>query len=132
MLFLVYSCIPARQRTDICNTRCSILSRLAFSTPAFLQHGAAFSCPACSRVAFSASPSSRGLGPQCSGHGLQVELVERESSKAMFVARNSNCLTLHCVRNVTLHFACFIQLSLSVTCFILDLCRYMYVAVCLR
>ena len=48
--------------------------------------------------------------------------MERESSKAMFVAHNSNCLMLHCVRNVTLHFACFIQLSVSVTCFILDLC----------
>ena len=29
MLFLVYSCIPARQWTDICNTRCSILSRFS-------------------------------------------------------------------------------------------------------
>jgi len=29
VLFLVYSCIPARQWTDICNTRCSILSRFS-------------------------------------------------------------------------------------------------------
>jgi len=60
------------------------------------------------------------------GYSLQVELVERESSNAMFVARNSNCF-----RNVTLHFACFIQLSLSVTCFILDLCRPRYICMLL-
>jgi len=29
VLLLVYSCIPARQWTDICNTRCSILSRFS-------------------------------------------------------------------------------------------------------
>ena len=29
VLFLVDSCIPARQWTDICNTRCSILSRFS-------------------------------------------------------------------------------------------------------
>ena len=29
MLFLVDSCIPARQWTDICNKRCSILSRFS-------------------------------------------------------------------------------------------------------
>jgi len=29
VLFLVYSCIPTRQWTDICNTRCSILSRFS-------------------------------------------------------------------------------------------------------
>jgi len=49
VLFLVDSFIPARQWTDIYNTRCSILSR-------FWQHGAAFSCPAISCHTFSASP----------------------------------------------------------------------------
>jgi len=71
----------------------------------------------CHKFANIFSAFSGGLGPQCSGHGLQVVLVERESSKAMFVARNSNCFMLHCARNVALHFACFIQLPLSVTCF---------------
>ena len=59
VLFLVDSCIPARQRTDICNTRCSILSRFShFHVLHFppLQSGAAFSCPAISCLAFSASP----------------------------------------------------------------------------
>ena len=59
VLFLVYSCIPAGQWTDICNTRCSILSRFShFHVSDFppLQHGAAFSCPASSCLAFSASP----------------------------------------------------------------------------
>ena len=48
VLFLVDSCIPARQWTDICNTRCSILSHFShFHVSHFppLQHGAAFSCP---------------------------------------------------------------------------------------
>jgi len=64
VLFLVdssYSCIPARQWTDICNTRCSILSRFSlFHVSHFppLQHGAAFSCPAISCLAFSASPNN--------------------------------------------------------------------------
>ena len=36
VLFLVDSCIPARQWTDICNTRCSILSRFShFHVPQF-------------------------------------------------------------------------------------------------
>ena len=36
MLFFVDSCIPARQWTDICNTRCSILSRFShFHVPQF-------------------------------------------------------------------------------------------------
>ena len=55
----VDSCIPARQWTDICNTQCSILSRFShFHVSHFppLQHGAAFSCPAISCLAFSASP----------------------------------------------------------------------------
>ena len=59
VLFLVDSCIPVRQWTDICNTRCSILSRFShFHVSHFppLQHGAAFSCPAISCLAFSASP----------------------------------------------------------------------------
>jgi len=59
VLFLVDSCIPARQWTDICNTRCSIISRFShFHVSHFppLQHGAAFSCPAISCLAFSASP----------------------------------------------------------------------------
>jgi len=59
VLFLVDSCIPARQWTDVCNTRCSILSRFShFHVSHFppLQHGAAFSCPAISCLAFSASP----------------------------------------------------------------------------
>jgi len=59
VLFLVDSCIPARQWTDICNTRCSILSRFShFHVSHFppLQHSAAFSCPAISCLAFSASP----------------------------------------------------------------------------
>ena len=59
VLFLVDSCIPARQWADICNTRCSILSRFShFHVSHFppLQHGAAFSCPAISCLAFSASP----------------------------------------------------------------------------
>ena len=61
MLFLVDSCIPARQWTDICNTRCSILSRFSyFHVSHFppLQHGATFSCPAISCLAFSASPAA--------------------------------------------------------------------------
>ena len=65
VLFLVDSCIPARQWTDICNTRCSILSRFShFHVSHFppLQHGAAFSCPAISCLAFSASPI--GPGPR--------------------------------------------------------------------
>ena len=55
----IFKCIPARQWTEICNTRCSILSRLShFHVSHFppLQHGAAFSCPAISCLAFSASP----------------------------------------------------------------------------
>ena len=47
MLFLVDSCIHARQWTDICNTRCSILSRFShFHVLQFppLQVGAANSC----------------------------------------------------------------------------------------
>jgi len=59
VLFLVYSCIPARQLTDICSTRCSILSRFShFHVSHFppLQYGTAFSCPASSCLAFSASP----------------------------------------------------------------------------
>ena len=59
VLFLVYSCIPDRQWTDICNTRCSILSHFShFHVSHFppLQHGAAFSCPTSSCLAFSASP----------------------------------------------------------------------------
>jgi len=57
VLFLVYSCIPAQQWTDICNTRCSIgpiLSRFShFHVSHFppLQHDAAFSCPAISTLA---------------------------------------------------------------------------------
>ena len=47
VLFLVD--IPARQWTDICNTRCSILSRFSHFPP--LQHGAAFSCLAFSTLA---------------------------------------------------------------------------------
>ena len=50
MLF-VDSCIPVRQWADICNTRCSILSRFShFHVSHFppQQHGAAFSCPAIS------------------------------------------------------------------------------------
>jgi len=61
VLFLVDSSIPARQWTDICNTRCSILSRFShFHVSHFppLQHGAAFSCPAISCLAFSASSCS--------------------------------------------------------------------------
>ena len=64
VLFLVDSCIPARQWTDICNMRCSILSRFShFHVWHFplLQHGAAFSCPAISCLAFSASPSRQFL-----------------------------------------------------------------------
>ena len=64
VLFLVDSCIPARQWTDICNTRCSILSRFShFYVSHFppLQHGAAFSCPTISCLAFSASPLEIGL-----------------------------------------------------------------------
>ena len=55
VLFLVYSCIPARQWTDICNTRCSILSRFShFHVSHFppLHSGAAFSCLAFSTLAF--------------------------------------------------------------------------------
>ena len=62
VLFLVYSYIPARQWIDICNNRCSILSRFShFHVLHFppLQHGAAFSCPASSCLAFSASPSKQ-------------------------------------------------------------------------
>ena len=58
----IFKCIPARQWTDICNTRCSILSRFShFHVSHFppQQHGAAFSCPAISCLAFSASPKSR-------------------------------------------------------------------------
>ena len=54
VLFLVYSCIPGGQWTDICNTRCSILSRFShFHVSQFppLQVGAASSC-----LALSASP----------------------------------------------------------------------------
>ena len=54
MLFLVDSCIPARQWTDICNTRCSILSRFShFHVSHFppLQSGAANSCLAFSTPA---------------------------------------------------------------------------------
>ena len=63
----------ATRWTDICNTRCSMLSRFShFHVSQFppcklvpqihvshfppLQHGAAFSCPASSCLAFSASP----------------------------------------------------------------------------
>ena len=56
---LIDLCIPARQWTDICNTRCSILSRFShFHVSHFppLQSGAAFSCPAISCLAFSTSP----------------------------------------------------------------------------
>jgi len=78
VLFLVDSCIPARQWTDICNTRCSILSRFShFHVSHFppLQHGAAFPCPAISCLAFSASPCTRRVrgcvlrraGRACSG-----------------------------------------------------------------
>ena len=58
MLFLVDSYIPARQWTDICNTRCSILSSFShFHVSHFppLHSGAAFSCPTISCLAFSAS-----------------------------------------------------------------------------
>jgi len=51
---LVYSCIPARQWTDIRNTRCSILSRFShFHVSQFppLQVGAANSCLAFSTPA---------------------------------------------------------------------------------
>ena len=61
VLFLVDSCIPARQWTDICNTRCSILSRFSHIHVSHfppLQHGAAFSYPAVSCLAFSASPGT--------------------------------------------------------------------------
>ena len=57
--FFVDSCIPVRQWADICNTRCSILSRFShFHVSHFppQQHGAAFSCPAISCLALSASP----------------------------------------------------------------------------
>ena len=73
VLFLVDSCIPARQWTDICNTRCSILSLFShFHVSRFppLQHGTAFSCPAISCLAFSASPSS----PQIRSHGFWREI----------------------------------------------------------
>ena len=59
VLFLVDSCIPARQWTDICNTRCSILSRFSqFHVSHFppLQHGAAFSSLAFSTPAFLTVP----------------------------------------------------------------------------
>ena len=61
VLFLVDSYIPARQWTDICNTRCSILSSFShFHVSHFppLHSGAAFSCPTISCLAFSASPLS--------------------------------------------------------------------------
>jgi len=54
VLFLVDSCIPARQWTDICNARCSILSRFShFHVSHFppLQAGAANSCLAFSTPA---------------------------------------------------------------------------------
>ena len=54
VLFLVDSCIPARQWTDICNMRCSILSRFShFHVSHFppLQVGAAKSCLAFSTAA---------------------------------------------------------------------------------
>jgi len=77
VLFLVYLCIPARQWTDICNTRCSILSRFShFHVSHFLplKHGAAFSCPASSCLAFSASPS---VCLSVSSSRLQVTFLER-------------------------------------------------------
>ena len=77
VLFLVDSCIPARQWTDVCNTRCSILSRFShFHVSHFppLQHGAAFSCPAISCLAFSAPPS------HCFNPVRQVALAYRQSA----------------------------------------------------
>jgi len=55
VLFLVDSCIPARQRTDICNTRCFILLRFShFHVSHFppLQSGAENSCLAFFTLAF--------------------------------------------------------------------------------
>ena len=45
----IFKCIPARQWTDICNTRCSILSRFLHFPP--LQSGATNSCLAFSTPA---------------------------------------------------------------------------------
>jgi len=84
VLFLVDSCIPARQWSDICNTRCSILSRFShFHVSHFppLQSGAAFSCPATSCLAFSASP----IQPQINTH--RRRFMQLNSSASGFVHR---------------------------------------------